>query len=160
MIRLYSGHLPLCSRYVESEYSESVDESLFTHHLTTVTWWWIAYHSIAIVIVLQHRNDEEMKWRFRILMLGLIVEGSALCTFLALPVLRLVFKNMPWHKKYWNGHRVASIAMLVFWAVVLIIGFDDKLPNFLFPCTDSQSFVCSILISYAGERSNGTQVFL
>lgn len=112
------------------------------------TWWWIAYRIVAVVIILRHRNDKEMKTRFQILMVGLAVEGSALCIFLAIPILRRAFKNMPWHEKLWYSHRVASIAMLVFWAVVLIIGFGDELPNILFPCTDSKVSVCSILISY------------
>jgi hypothetical protein len=147
MIRLYSGHLLLCSRYVESEYS--VDESLFTHHLTTVTWWWIAYRLSAMVIILRHRNDEEMKWRFRILMSAVVVEGSSLCTFLAIPVLRRFSTKVPWHKELWDRHYGSSIAMLVSWLLVVIIGFGDKLPNIVFPCTDSKFFVCSILISYS-----------
>ena len=120
-------------------------------HDITATWWWIAYRIIAgAVVIIRHRNDEEMKLRFRILVFGLIVEGSALCTFLAIPIFRQVVKKIPWHKKLWYSHRVASISMLIFLAVVLIVGFVEKLPNILFPCTDRKSFVCSILISYPG----------
>jgi len=58
-------------------------------HDVTATWWWIAYRIVAsAVITTRHRNDEEMKLRFRILTFGLIVEGSALCTFLAIPIFR------------------------------------------------------------------------
>ena len=118
-------------------------------HDVTATWGWIAYRIVtSAVVIIRHRNDEEMKSRFRILVFGLIVEGSPLCTFLAIPIFHHVFKKIPSHEKLWYSHRVASIAMLIFWAVVLVIGFVEKLPNILFPCTDRKSSVCSILISY------------
>jgi len=119
-------------------------------HNATVTWWWIAYRITAIAIILRRRNDEEMKLQFQILMFGLVVEGSALCTFLALPIIRRVFKNIPCNEKLWYSHLVSSIAMLIFWAMVLIVGFGDKMTYVLYPCTDSKSSVCSILISYPG----------
>ena len=127
----------------------SVDRRLFTHSVT-VTWWWVSYRITAVAIVLRHRNDEEMKLQFQILMVGLIVEGSALCTFLALPIIRRFFKNLPLDEKLWYSHLVSSISMLVFWAMVLIVGFGETLTYILYPCTGSQSSICSILISYPG----------
>ena len=83
-------------------------------------------------------------------MVGLIVEGSALCTFLALPIIRRFFKNLPLDEKLWYSHLVSSISMLVFWAMVLIVGFGEKLTYVLYPCTDSTSPVCSFLTWYPG----------
>ena len=120
-------------------------------HNVTATWSWIAYRIVAsAVVVIRHRNDEEMKLRFRILVFGLIVEGGALCTFLAIPIFRRVFKKLPWREKEWYSHRVTSTAMFIFWAVVLIIGFFEQLPNIFFPCTDSKSSACSDLLRYLG----------
>jgi hypothetical protein len=117
-------------------------------HDVTATWWWIAYRIVAVaIVIIRHRNDEEMKMRFRILMFGLIVEGSALCTFLAIPIFRRVFKKIPWHEKLVVLAPRCSIAMLIFWAMVLIVGLGEKLTYILYPCTDSESSVCSILIS-------------
>ena len=120
----------------------------FINHWNNVTamWWWIAYRITAIAIILWQRNNEELKLQFRILMFSLIVEGSTLFTFLALPILPCVFKKIPWH-----SHLDASIAMLVFWAVVLVVGFGGNLSNVLFPCTDSEFPLCSILTWYPGD---------
>ena len=148
VVQLYSGHLSLCYRYVN--FVQNICRQRTIIQCVTVTWWWVSYRITAVAIVLRHPNDEEMKMQFRILMFGLIVEGSALCTFLALPILRRVFKSIPWHEKLWHSHLVSSIAMLVFWAMVLIVGFGEKLTYILYPCTDSKSSVCSILISYPG----------
>ena len=146
--RLYSGHLPICYRYVDLAQNICRQEAIA--HSVTVTWWWVSYRITAVAIVLRHRNDEEMKVQFQILMSGVIVEGSALCTFLALPIICRVFKNIPWHEKLWYSHLVSSIAMLVFWAMVLVVGFGEKLTYVLYPCTGSKSSVCSFLISYPG----------
>ena len=104
-------------------YKIPIDKKPIIHDVTA-TWWWIAYHIVAsAVITIRNRNDEEMKLQFRILTFGLIVKGSALCTFLAIPIFRRVFKKIPWHKKEWYSHCVTSTAMFVFWAMVLIVGF-------------------------------------
>ena len=98
VVRLpYSGHLSLCYRYVN--FVQNICRQRTIIHSVTVTWWWVSYRITAVAIVLRHPNDEEMKRQFRILIFGLIVEGTALCTFLALPILRRVFKNNPWHEK-------------------------------------------------------------
>jgi hypothetical protein len=147
-VRLYSDHISLWCRYVN--FVQNICRQRTIIHSVTVTWWWVLYRITAVAIVLRHPNDEEMKMQFRILMFGLIVEGSALCTFFALPILRRFSKKIPWHEKLWHSHLVSSIAMLVFWAMVLIVGFGEKLTPILYPCTNSKSSVCSILISYPG----------
>jgi hypothetical protein len=151
VVQLYSGHFFLCYKYVNFVQNICQQRTIISiTHSVTITWWWVSYRITAVAIVLRHPNNEEMNMQFRILILGLIVEGSALCTFLALPILRRVFKNIPWHEKLWHSHLVSSITMLVFWVMVLTVGFGEKLTYILYPCTDSKSSVCSILISYPG----------
>jgi hypothetical protein len=120
-------------------------------HGETVTWWWVSYRLTAVTLIFRHRNNEEMKLQFLILTIGVIIEGGAICTFFTIPILHRVYKKkIPWHEKLWYSHLVPVIAMLVTWSLVLIVGLGNILSYILFPCTDSKSTVCSILISYPG----------
>jgi hypothetical protein len=122
-----------------------------TFFFGVVTWWWVALRLTTVAIIFRHRNNEEMKMQFIILTVGVIIDGSAIATILAIPILRRVFKeNIPWDEDMWYSHLVTSISMLITWFLVLLVGYGNVLSYLLFPCTDSRSTVCSILISYPG----------
>jgi hypothetical protein len=89
-----------------------------------------------------------MKLQVRILVFGAVVEGLALGAYFMLPHLCRVTQKIPWHEELWYSHRIPSYAMFIFLGMVLLIGFRDTLPNVLFPCTDSTSSFCSVLLFY------------
>jgi len=119
---------------------------------------------VAIVNILRNRGEPDLALQVLTLTVGLAVESVLLCSFFLIPFLPYLFKWARRDRGLRYGHLPPLLAMLAAWILVVVIGLRKELPNILFPCSDSTSMVCRVLITYSyyetlSKSSRGLEFF-